>query len=177
MKYIKIIWLCRWVPLIKIHHHVKFGRQNPCWTKGTALFIRYVIVVSCDYCRWKLLLISYHSVKSSRYRSCRSGNIVFLIFYLTQREHVIEGTCIFMACGFLPKATILSSLVTTGLLKVEILFAMWSHVTTWSSGYVILWIIAFHQKPPSVNFGSQRSRKSKDIKFFISEFVVSSSSP
>ena len=61
--------------------------------------------------------VSYHSAKFSGRRHCGSGVTVVLICHVISQDHVMKGSCDFIGRK---KVTILSSLVATGNLTVEI---------------------------------------------------------
>ena len=51
--------------------------------------------------RWEPLTVCHHPGKSCKYKHCDSGDLVFLVWNVTLREHVFKGLCKFMG-GSLP---------------------------------------------------------------------------
>ena len=121
--------------------------------------------MSCDHCgRWPLIM-NHHTVKFSGYRSSVSGNITFLICQVTSRDDVIERICDFAVCGLLSYPAKFGS-------HRSLFLVMPPHVTTWSTRYVTLCIIALHQKPPACQFCSLRPRRKEEITFFIFHVIT-----
>ena len=113
-----IMGFCAWWP--NIISLVEFGSHEP-WINGdTTLFILHVTIVSCGHCGWWLLLKRHQPVNFSGHRPRGSGNITFFICHKTSRDHVFQGTCKFLFCSFLSTTTILSSLMATYLVELEI---------------------------------------------------------
>ena len=43
--------------------------------------------------RWEPLTVCHHPGKSCKYKHCDSGDLVFLVWNVTLREHVFKGLC------------------------------------------------------------------------------------
>ena len=79
-----------------------------------------VEIMSCDHRGWWPLLISHYLVMFSGHRPRESRNITFFICHVKSREHVIEKTDKFVVHGSLQWAAILTNLLATGLVEMDI---------------------------------------------------------
>ena len=94
---------------------------------------------------WILLIISQHLVKFGGSRLGGITNIKLLNSHVTSSYYVVRESCdifgMFASWKF----------VTILLTEYEVFCfyeVMWPHVTTWSMGYVALWVGVFHPKSP-----------------------------
>ena len=65
-------------------------------------------------------MVSHHLAMFGDHWSSASGNIKYLIFHVTSQNHLIEGSCKFMNETSLLYVTTMPSLVTIGIVVIEI---------------------------------------------------------
>ena len=69
---------------------------------------------------WELLALGHLPDKFGDDGHCDSGDITFLICYVTSREHMLKGLCESMRGSLSSKVATLPCLMAIGLVQVEI---------------------------------------------------------
>ena len=120
-------------------------------------------------CGWDPLILSHQPAKFGVHRPCKSKDIKF---FDLSRDHVVDVSCDFVHEISSSWATILHSLGSVGLVKVEI-HCFW--LVTWPRDRCVTWfciwdpIILSHYP---AKFGVHKPCESGDITFFICYVTV-----
>ena len=68
---------------------------------------------------WEFLVLCYHGKNSCYYKHYDSGDIMFLVSYVTSRKQMLKGLCEFMGRSPSLRVTTLPCLASIGLVQVE----------------------------------------------------------
>ena len=87
--------------------------------------------------KWKPLAVSHHFAMFGEYWSNSSGDIKYFVCHLTAQNPVIEGSSNFMSWNSSQYVTTLLSLVTIGIVAIEMFFL------ASPSGQIVIWLFLF----------------------------------